>query len=93
MVMPFVLVTSYRFLQKNKPGVSWFQPLAQNRFLMSTQNQNSLVEKNVFSALYLLYIKDFEGKSFKTVRLLLEISNDKNERDLTVISPIFPFSM
>lgn len=90
MVMPFVLVTSYRFLQ-NKPRVSWFQPLAQNRLLMSTQNP--LVEKNVFSALYLLYIKDFEGKSFKTVRLLLEISNDKIERDLTVISPIFPFSM
>lgn len=56
--------------------------------LLSIKNQNAWTEKNL-SALYLMYIKDFEGKSFKTVRLLLEISNDKIERDLKVILPIF----
>lgn len=91
MIIPFELATSYRFSQKNKPKVSCFQPLTQNRLLLSTKEHNPYVKKkkNFLSALHLLHIKDSERPSSKTVRLFLEISNDKTERSLKVILPSF----
>lgn len=41
------------------------------------QNPKFFSLKKFLSALYFLYIKDSEGQIFKKVKLLMEISNDK----------------